>query len=277
MDEVTGLVAGGGLIASRDLVTKLLGPSAEYVGQKALGLLQKADVNVNDIFRRAIRFLGPRLDAPGGVPPRVVQRILMEGAFCEDQLAAEYFGGVLASSRSEVPRDDRAATLVALLGRLSTYQIRAHFIVYRAMKASLTGDGISKGNSAILIREESFLRALDLSENEDAGSIVSHALHGLSREGLVVQGDIESYFSASKDGLVFEPSAAGIELALWANGLGHVKLSRFFNPDVLLEGQGPKIAIEGVTVLMQLHSRGGLAFEREMDYRGSRAPGRSAK
>nr|MBA4182979.1 hypothetical protein [Acidobacteriota bacterium] len=44
---------------------------------------------------------------------RVLKAISDEGAFCDDELMAEYFGGVLASSLSEVSRDDRGASFAS--------------------------------------------------------------------------------------------------------------------------------------------------------------------
>ena len=63
--------------------------------------------------------------------------------FCDDELSAEYFGGVLASSRPGVSRDDRGSSFTALLGRLTTYQIRTHFIFYRVVRTLFVGTGFS--------------------------------------------------------------------------------------------------------------------------------------
>src|SRR5439155_6797881 len=82
------------------------------------------------IFRKASEKLGPGIDAPGAVPPRVLKEVLDEGSFCDDELTAEYFGGILASGRSPNGRDDRAASYLRLTAELSTYQIRFHYIAY---------------------------------------------------------------------------------------------------------------------------------------------------
>ena len=89
--------------------------------------------NVANIFSRAKEKLGDRIEEPGSIPPRVLKEVLDEGSFCDDPLTAEYFGGVLASSRSQVSRDDRGASWSALVARLSTYQVRSHFLIYRAI------------------------------------------------------------------------------------------------------------------------------------------------
>ena len=135
MDIGTGLA----LLGSAQVVSKLLGPTADYIGSGIQTWTEKRVGNVRNIFANASTKLGPRLDEPGFVPPRVLKGILDEGSFCEDPIATEYFGGVLASSRTDSPRDDRGASLIALLGRLSIYQIRAHYVLYHVTKLVLDG------------------------------------------------------------------------------------------------------------------------------------------
>ena len=76
------------------------------------------------------------------VPPRVLKGIVNEGAFCEDSIAAEYLGGVLASSRGTGSRDDRGVVMNALIGRLSVYQLRTHYILYHIIKDLYDGTGM---------------------------------------------------------------------------------------------------------------------------------------
>jgi hypothetical protein len=57
------------------------------------------------------------------VSPRVLG-FLVQASLCEDELFAEYYGGVLASARGPSGRDDRGASMMSLIGRLSTYQVR---------------------------------------------------------------------------------------------------------------------------------------------------------
>lgn len=61
---------------------------------------------------------------------RVAFKVLSEGAFNDDALVADYLGGVLAASS---PDDDRGAAVVAVIGRLSSDQLRLHYVMYRAL------------------------------------------------------------------------------------------------------------------------------------------------
>jgi hypothetical protein len=121
MDIGTGL----SILGSAKVLEQLLGPTASYVGEGIKEWAKRRVANVERIFEIAHERLGYRINEPGAVPPRVLKEILGEGSFAEDPLMSEYFGGVLASSRGTISRDDIAATHLSCLGRLSTYQIRA--------------------------------------------------------------------------------------------------------------------------------------------------------
>jgi hypothetical protein len=136
MDPGTGLTVLGTALGSAKVVEKILGPTAEYLGLGMREWTEHRVENLGKVFENAKKKLGEKLDGPGAVPPKVLKGILEEGQFCDDELAAEYFGGVLASSKSEVGRDDRGAAFIALIGRLSSYQIRAHFFFTRLSRPS---------------------------------------------------------------------------------------------------------------------------------------------
>ena len=106
-------------------------------------------------------------------------------------MAADYFGGVLASSRTEVGRDDRGAAFVALLGRLSTYQIRSHYffyslirIVYEGLKENI---GVAEGRLRLttFIPVTAYIVAMEFGKRENVPAIMSHVMFGLSREALI--------------------------------------------------------------------------------------------
>jgi hypothetical protein len=190
------------------------------------------------------------LDEPGQVPPKVLKNILTEGYFCEDELGAEYFGGVMAASRTGVSRDDRGAAMVALIARLSTYQLRAHYIFYTALKTLYDGSAVNLGrtddctNAFVFFPTETFFRAMDFDVGEDAQALVPHIMFGLSKEDLI------SPFWAARDpdgirevlalhvaqtGIVFAPASLGVELYYWAHGCGNRRLIDFLQPELSFE------------------------------------------
>ncbi|NAZ18194.1 hypothetical protein GT020_19410, partial [Glutamicibacter soli] len=90
----------------KDGLEKLLGPTADYLGGELQEFTKKRINNVGKIFKKAENKLGDKINSPGGVPPKVLKTIINEGSYSDDELAAEYFGGVLASARTELTRDD---------------------------------------------------------------------------------------------------------------------------------------------------------------------------
>ena len=99
MDPGTGLTVLGSAIGGAQVIEKILGPTADYVGEGLRSWTQRRMENTASVFRRAAKLLGRRLDEPGQVSPRVLDRILIEAPVTEDDLAANYLAGVLAASR----------------------------------------------------------------------------------------------------------------------------------------------------------------------------------
>jgi hypothetical protein len=231
------------------VVVKILGPTADYVGDGVQQWTERRVANVHRIFENAEEKLGPEeLEKPGSVPPRVLKGILDEGQFVDDELGAEYLGGVLASARTTAARDDRGASLVALVARLSTYQLRAHYIMYSVAQEALASEDLNLGEQAqrerypLFLPFEGFTSAMDLTGEElaDFSGILLHIVNGLLREGL-----IEDHFAyggaasiraqhGNRDfgsgGLVYRITTLGIELFCAAHGMRGEATGNFQSP-----------------------------------------------
>lgn len=245
MDPGTGLAILGGAAGSAKLLERMLGPTADYIGDGLKDWTERRLKNVGSIFQSAIEKAGDKLNQDGGVPPKVLKGVLVEGQFCDDLLSQEYFGGILASSRSGVSRDDRGATIIALLSHLSTYQIRAHYIFYFLVKQLFNGRDLtltlplSRSLAEIYIPESSFSSSMAFSDDEmpQFSQILSHIMFGLKKEDLIEPflhfGSAEylkTYFSeATHQGLIFQPTVLGVELSLWAYGRGDLNVGEFLN------------------------------------------------
>lgn len=242
MDLGTGVA----LFGSAKLVVKLLGPTADYIGEGVKDLAEKRVNNVKNIFSIAAKKLGDKIDTEGAVPPKVLKGILDEGSFCDDPLAAEYFGGLLASSRSGISRDDRGATFIALINSLSTYQIRAHYILYQIIKDLFNGTDINIGISAGRQKMETYVPAnifvsgmeFNAEEGKQVDVLMNHIMIGLRKEHLIEdnwlcgpKGSMSQYFKDAKEGgAIFQPSALGVELFLWAHGRSDLLIQQFLDP-----------------------------------------------
>ena len=233
MDAGTGLA----LLGSAKLVEKLLGPTFEYLGGELKTWTEKRVNNVGNIFSNATIKLGDKIEIEGAVPPRVLKGILYEGSFCDDTLTAEYFGGVLASSRSGISRDDRGAYFIALISRLSTYQIRMHYVFYHMVKRLFNGikpniycsdnfDSVC-GHFRISIPLDVYLAAMefDKQEQKKINVLMEHTLIGLHKEKLL-------YKQLTRDNgeYCLFPSQFGIELFFWAYGKPDLATRDFFDP-----------------------------------------------
>lgn len=234
---------------SAGLLYKLLGPTADYLGGELKDLTEKRLQNVNRIFEIALAKIDP--DAEGAVSPRVLDPIVNEGSYCDDEVVAEYMGGVLAASRTREAKDDRGVYYVNIITGLSTYQLRAHYFFYSTFHNLYTSedheiewtDDSAIQRTAIVIPPQNYMPIF----GEDPGPIseLYHAFGGLNNEGLLggfgygEKEHLESYiasYNADVDmpdfGLFCRPSLFGIELFLWGHGIS--KQPTIF-PEVELE------------------------------------------
>lgn len=254
MDIGSGLALMGGA----KLIEKILGPTCDYLGKNIQHLAAKMLQNIAKVFQNAENKLGDRIKDEGSVPPKVLKNILDNGAWCDDELTCEYFGGVLASSRSSISRDDRGAYLINLVSRMSSYQLRMHYLVYSAINRVFSGQNLNICDSAIRRQLEIFIpfdtyeKALAFSEEEQnrRSELTSHILFGLSNNDLIensfLYGPQESllirYPKADKPGIIVQPSLIGVELYMWAYGYGLEPLTSFFNKSLLFK------PIEGIQI-----------------------------
>jgi len=270
MDPGTGLTLLGSAIGGAKVIEKLLGPTADYVGVGLLNWAEKRVHNTSRIFEKAASKLGDKMEDPGAVPPRVLKEILDEGSYCDDELTAEYFGGVLASSRTGVDRDDRAASYLKLTSELSAYQIRFHYAVYTSWRMLFAGTDLRPTfgedlDKMWLFLPESFLTpAMEFVPGEPAGDILMHCTSGLNRLGLLSEshwGNPEhvnplnkkrGWCEVSEWGMCVQPTQFGIDYWLWAVGLGTVNRTSFLDgdlvlpklPDIIIPTSAVKLAIE---------------------------------
>lgn len=231
MDPITTVGAGLAVIGSKDILVKILGPTADYVGGEIKNLVQKCNVNLDNIFIKAQKKLGARIDEPGTVSPRVLKHVIDEGRFCEDSIVADYYGGVLASSKSEVDRDDRGVAILATIKSLSIYQLRLHYLFYSIVYSIYNGKGKSLGTDrhqmSVYIPISVYLQAMDFAPHENPAAILSHSVEGLVRSGLVEPvykyGEKEHlskiFPGATEAGLVMAPNVHGAEVFLWGQGI----------------------------------------------------------
>lgn len=249
------ITTAGIAFVSKSLVEKLLGPTADYIGGELKEFTKRRIANINAMFANAAKKLGPRLDTPGQVPPRVLKTIVNDASYTDDIVSVEYFGGVLASARTPTGRDDRGARIARSIDGLSSYQIRAHYLIYSAVRARFFGgknsfrDQENRNKMELFISFDGYINGMQFT-TEEYSQILDHVMHGLENEGLISprwgygpKDELRKKgMKAPGDGIVCAPSAFGAEVLLWAFGHGDKPL------DFLLTNSFPT-SIEGIPTL----------------------------
>ncbi len=231
-DPVTTLIiAGSGAVASKEILTKLLGPTADYVGEGTKDLVKRAAENLGRIFTVASAKVGKRLDANERVNPRVFKHVWDEGRFVEDAICTEYFAGILASARSEDGHDDSAVPQAALVKSLSSNQLRLHFIIYSLLAEHRFDDRIAESNQfwsglQMFVPARELLESMQLSgvdgENHLVLALAGLADHQLIGEGYAVRiRDLRRgrWKRLDDDSLIITPNERGAALFFRAIGL----------------------------------------------------------
>ncbi len=176
------------------------------------------------------------LKAP--VSPQLLMHILESGSFTEDDLIQHYLAGLLVSSRTGIPDDNRSSVLSLLVQNMSVYQIRLHYLFYYLFRKNNLGSNANLGfieNRAKLqtyIPMKPIFRHVFLKDEErqESASLIEHAIYGLNRHNLIES----SFFYGSPQhieslgrrpvpdhGVVMQTSILGIELFMWVNDQGN--------------------------------------------------------
>jgi len=262
VEPVTAVSIGTAITAylAKDGIAKLLGPTADYLGEELRDLTQRRIRSIGRIFSNASEKLGNKLEEPGQVPPRILKTVMNEGSYFEDPVALEYFGGVLASSRTEDGRDDRGARLVKVVDNLSTYQIRTHYLLYSTIASLFSKSGktlaLSKNRSQleVFLPLEAYGAAMNFSLAEWRNpQLMSHIWGGLYSDSLIEgrwrYGDRESireiFTQAPGSGIICQPSSLGAELFLWAFGHGNVPIDHMLSGNLEAEIDGLPKSVPG--------------------------------
>ena len=239
VESVAVIGLGIGAYLAKDGVAKLLGPTAEYLGEGLRDLTQRRVESIGRMFSNASKKLGGRLEQSGEVPPTVLRTVVNEASYREDQLSVEYVGGVLASSRTERGRDDRGSRMIKVVDGLSSYQMRTHYLIYSSLSRLFSGSGMrfntvqDRAQMRMYLPAKEYVGCMDFTEDEWLNpQMLHHIWNGLGSDDLIDSewrfGGAESLRSlfpgAPVDGFVCTPSTLGAELFLWAFGRGDLPL-----------------------------------------------------
>lgn len=158
---------------------------------------------------------------------RVTRDVLWNGSFTDEEICAEYFGGILASSRSKDGKDDTGVFYVNLIKSLSSNQLKLHYLIYFSFNKAFISDPekakINPGQESELVREKIFLSFMDILKITGEKDI-GRDLHALYSKGLIGNFQIKEH--PLKNGkstvpyIFIVPTSLGVQLY----AVGHNKL-----------------------------------------------------
>ena len=154
---------------------------------------------------------------------RVTRDVFWNGSFTDEAICAEYFGGILAASRSEDGKNDSGVFYVDIIKSMSSGQLKMHYIIYRTLNKELIANEQKKtlnpGQERDLEKEKLFFPLLEIIgqfKNEDMGVI----LHGLNSKSLIGYFQTQRYKSEDNKEMPYLeviPTSLGVQLFAIAN------------------------------------------------------------
>ena len=161
------------------VLKKVFGPTLSQLGNDLGGLYAKGR---DKIIAAAIRKIEDEDQKAPNL--RVARDVLWNGAFSDDDICAEYFGGILASSRTIDGKDESSIQFVSVIKSLPPQQLRFHYLIYRALNEMLRRDhrsinvaqGTEINNSPIWMATRELMEAHAIEANSDSNALWRHGL-----------------------------------------------------------------------------------------------------
>lgn len=160
---------------------KTLGPTLEEIGVDLVGLYKSSKKGVANIALAAKRKINDKKEANKKANLRVTRDVFWNGAFTNEEICAEYFGGALAGSRSQDGKDDSNIYYLDIIKSLSATQLHLHYLIYKTFNDLLRiGENHKKTNvglSSDLSKYKIFFFTAELREQGIKPDIDLVALH----------------------------------------------------------------------------------------------------
>ncbi|RTL00480.1 MAG: hypothetical protein EKK57_07050 [Proteobacteria bacterium] len=145
MNEIISTEAVNTLVSSGAfgyLGKKVLGATLENIGKDIANLYEKGRDKIVEKASKKIK----NLDDGQQVNLRIARDVFYNGSFSDDEICAEYFGGILASSRSEDGKNDTSIFYLDIIKSLSSFELRLHYIIYQTLNKMLTNNYYGSNN-----------------------------------------------------------------------------------------------------------------------------------
>lgn len=251
--ELTEKMAYSAANETGGVLVRLFGPMADVMGQHWADQLREK--NLTRLMKKTEKRAKKEQDAgrdPGFANPRVASQVFESAQYSDSEVVAEYLSGVLASSRDASGKNDAGVAWSTVVSRLSSDQLRLHYVVYASARGVVQGMGLDHVNDAHNLEVVLPLGETIFANDLYPATRFADAVDGLMREGLIGDaysyGPLESVFESERrsrpefgadldldDGLRIRLSIHGLRLFLWGNGAGHMEAKAYLDMTVPLE------------------------------------------
>jgi hypothetical protein len=159
---------------------KTLGPVLSEIGEDLKKLYAKGRDN---IISKAYKKIADPEDGKSA-NLRIAHDVLTNGAFTDEEICAEYFGGILASSRTDDGKNDDAIQFVDTIKSLSSKQLHLHYVFYNSLNRLLVqaGSPVNVGQSTEINGKEVWFSTVELVQ---LGLRIDTDFNILHRQGLL--------------------------------------------------------------------------------------------
>ena len=162
-------------------IKKLLGPVFDKIGPDLADLYVAGKDKIVEVAKRKT----PDLENDNKMANlRVARDVFWNGSFSDSEVSAEYFGGILASSRSSDGRDDSMIFYLDIIKSLSSTQLKLHYMIYRAL-------------NELFVEDES-VKDLSLTDGNELGKFKLYC-HGVELQNANMHFDKDFFALVSKD------------------------------------------------------------------------------
>ena len=240
------------------LGTKLFGTTLATIGEDVNKLYTKGR---DKIIEAAIK----KVDSPDDEKKlnlRAARDVLWNGSITDDEVCAEYFGGMLAAARSMDGKDDGVVHYVDTIKAMSARQLELHYVIYNAWQKLLINGGkpINVAQSSEVQAWHIFMNGLELSGRHlpyDRDLTVLHRL------GLIFQFAYNNHTVGGQTMPYVDVTPTTFGVVLFAVAHNKIETWRYFNTEKYESTEGIKALAYFAENLENLCNSSGMPFKSE--------------
>ena len=146
-------------------VEKVLSPVLGSIGDDINSLYAISKKGASKIILKAFNKITNKEDGKKA-NLRVARDVFWNGSFSDESICAEYFGGILASSRSKDGKDDNGIHYTDVIKSLSSKQLQLHYVIYNSLNKLLSKENksVNVGQATELQQKSIWFSAIELAE-----------------------------------------------------------------------------------------------------------------